>query len=298
MINEMTKNQAISYPQPSNFSIVVLVKNRQQHLENLLQGIQNLVESPLEVVVVHMNEPIQPAPKFFQKPYVGVQLLDSTVSLPLAQARNYGASVAQSQQLIFLDVDCIPSPSLTKDYRKALTRYPDSIAMGNVYYLPQPLPETWQHSDLETWGQTHPARTYPKIGQFLPTPHYHLFWSLNFAINQSVWEKIGGFDQQFQGYGAEDTDFAFTAKTLNVPLIWVGGASAYHQYHAKYSPPLQHFQDIVKNATVFYRKWGWWPMEKWLQQFTEAGYIRWSATSASIVIIEPPSSEAVDSARQ
>ncbi|MDB9526752.1 glycosyltransferase family 2 protein [Oscillatoria sp. CS-180] len=282
----------------SSLAIVVLVKNRQRHLVNLLRGVQQSTQSPTEVVVVHMNEPIQAPPDFFQGTYVGTMVHNSATALPLAAARNHGAVTAQGEHLIFLDVDCIPAPDLVKGYQTALTQRPEAIAMGGVCYLPRSLPETWQYDDLRQWGQPHPARMYPAPDQLVPTDDYPLFWSLSFALMRSTWETIGGFDEQFQGYGAEDTDFAFAAKAADVPLVWAGGAEAYHQHHPHYSPPLQHFHDIVKNATAFYHKWGWWPMEKWLQQFVEAGYIHWTAIADRIDIIAPPSAAAVMAARQ
>lgn len=279
-------------------SIVVLVKNRQRHLHNLLLGVQQLAEAPAEVLVVHMNEPVESPPDFFQGTYVGTAIQNAATPLPLAQARNRGARTARSPLLIFLDVDCVPAPDLVTDYRLTLAQQPDAIAMGGVYYLPAPLIEGWQQADLEAQGKAHPARLYPAVGERVFTDDYRLFWSLNFALRRSTWEAIGGFDERFQGYGAEDTDFAFMAQAQAVPLVWVGGAAAYHQYHANYSPPLQHFHDIVKNATAFHQKWGWWPMEKWLGQFVEAGYIRWTATAAEITVIQPPAAAAVAAARQ
>ena len=47
-----------------------------------------------------------------------------------------------------------------------------------------------------------------------------------------------------------------------------------HQYHPSPSPPVQHVADIVANANVFADKWGWWPMESWLEQFRELGLVR------------------------
>ena len=57
-------------------------------------------------------------------------------------------------------------------------------------------------------------------------------------------------------------------------LLFVGGAGAVHQYHPSPSPPVQHVADIVANANVFADKWGWWPMQSWLDQFHDRGLVR------------------------
>ena len=60
---------------------------------------------------------------------------------------------------------------------------------------------------------------------------YELLWSLSFTLTAAAWRRIGGFYDRFRGYGAEDTDFALTARAAGVPMRWVGGAHAFHQFH-------------------------------------------------------------------
>ena len=115
-------------------------------------------------------------------------------------------------------------------------------------------------------------RSFPATGTRRET-NPGLFWSLAFAIRRSRFEELGGFDEAFVGYGAEDTDFGFRAERAQIPLIFVGGAIACHQYHDSYDPPVQHFDDIVRNATIFKARWGWSPMQGWLDAFVAMGLI-------------------------
>ena len=45
--------------------------------------------------------------------------------------------------------------------------------------------------------------------QLAAEDEYRLFWSLSFAVTGDV-VRVGGFDEAYEGYGGEDTDFAFT----------------------------------------------------------------------------------------
>ena len=54
-------------------------------------------------------------------------------------------------------------------------------------------------------------------------------------------------------------------------MRWVGGAHAFHQFHPISDPPIEHLDDIVANAVVFHRRWGWWPMQGWLDAFETKG---------------------------
>jgi GT2 family glycosyltransferase len=101
-----------------------------------------------------------------------------------------------------------------------------------------------------------------------------LFWSLSFAITTQDWLTLGGFDEDYEGYGGEDTDFAMRLTAHEGRLLWVGGASCYHQHHEVEDPPLTHLADIVDNSNRFHARWGFFPMEGWLAAFAEKGLIR------------------------
>jgi hypothetical protein len=36
---------------------------------------------------------------------------------------------------------------------------------------------------------------------------------------------------------------------------------------------VQHLHDIIRNAAIFHRRWGWWPMTGWLREFERRGLI-------------------------
>lgn len=94
-------------------------------------------------------------------------------------------------------------------------------------------------------------------------------------MHARTWSIIGGFDEQYVGCGGEDTEFGQRAAVKGVPLHWIGGAWAYHQFHPTADPPTQHLDDILRNAATFRRTWGWWPMSGWLHQFEQMGMARY-----------------------
>jgi hypothetical protein len=118
---------------------------------------------------------------------------------------------------------------------------------------------------------------------------YQLFWSLSFAVSAATWQRIGGFCPVYRGYGGEDTDFAQCAASAGVGLRWVGGADAFHQHHPVSNPPVQHLDDIVRNAQLFHRRWGWWPMGGWLDAFEARGLIRRDPDGTPVSLSAPAS---------
>ena len=254
-------------------SVLTIVKSRREALLNLIRGLAMNADSNMELIVVHMNEEDYPLPPV-SFPLSSFCLL-SEESLPLAKARNFAMSKASAEHCIFLDVDCIPEEDLISSYRKAFAQH-DVLWSGSVRYL-----NTNHLPDLHTGALQILSKADPIRGGLTSMP-YELFWSLNFGCSKSVFGKIGGFDEQYTGYGAEDTDFAFMARANHVQLETLE-ATAYHQPHASYNPPLNHLEDIISNARVFHRKWHQWPMEGWLTQFREMGYISWDHDHINIL---------------
>ncbi|MBD8476570.1 galactosyltransferase-related protein [Microbacterium sp. CFBP 8794] len=184
------------------------------------------------------------------------------------------AIAAGAELLVFLDVDCLPGPDLLPAYRAATRAHPDAVLCGAVTYLSSvQRPENLD--DLPFLTRPHRAR--PALGpgetRRATDGEYDLFWSLSFAVTPATWDRIGAFHPGYEGYGAEDTDLAWSARAAGVEMQWVGGADAYHQWHPVSSPPWQHLDDILRNGGTFFERWGAWPMGGWLDAFATAGAI-------------------------
>ncbi|MFT4053954.1 MAG: glycosyltransferase [Novosphingobium sp.] len=256
-----------------SISVLTIVRNRAGHLGQLIEGLRRSDYCPDEFIVVDMNS--EPPVSVSDLPFPSKVIRLSTEGLPLAAARNAAAAAATGDHLLFLDVDCIAMRGLVGAMTQALTRN-DALVCAEVRYLgPDDARSDWEEAELMTQARGHPARQFPGSGmQRIDNPG--LFWSLVFGIRRSRFEALGGFDQRFTGYGAEDTDFGFRARDANVSLLFMGGPGAFHQHHASFDPPLQHFRDIVRNAQVFHEKWGIWPMDGWLDAFAGAGLVDWN----------------------
>jgi GT2 family glycosyltransferase len=263
-------------------SVLTLVKNREQHLRNLVEGLRRSAVAPCELVIVDMGDTPVAQPRC---DFPVAVIRHEVEGLPLAQARNLAAAEARSDKLLFLDVDCIPADQLLGAMKAALLEH-DALICAEVRYLgANDIGESWTESGLLAAGLPHPGRDFPGEG-IRREDNFGLFWSLAFGVAHATFHRIGGFDEAFTGYGAEDTDFGFTAREAGLELLFLAGPGAFHQHHGVVDPPLQHFADIVRNARIFHRKWGVWPMDGWLAQFQQLGLVSW--TEASLEVLREP----------
>jgi hypothetical protein len=266
-------------------AVITLAAGRHRHLALQQAGLAAGSRPPEQYVVVAMNDPGVGAVLAGGRPaarIVGCPVRDG--NLPLARARNLGAAHALNhgaELLVFLDVDCVPGERLLERYTRVAgdPAHDRALLCGTVAHLPPPGPAGYRLADLPTLAGPHPARPDPAAGETHDSTDYTLFWSLSFALTADTWCAVGGFCEEYEGYGGEDTDYGQRARAAGVRLTWVGGAPAFHQHHPVSSPPVAHLHDILRNAGIFHRRWGWWPMKGWLDAFADRGLIHWNRST-------------------
>ena len=307
-------------------TVITTCYGRNHHLYNLLSSLANGSVKPNEVIIVNDDADPKRLADFalnIVKVPTNAGLADSAdhqtleksdkTEFDIGHNRNIGAARATHETLIFLDVDCIVAPSFIEQLSTKLNQYPNALLMGQPRYLTRPLSNeeslalqkgALPNDYLNHLSVYNPYRdnfdakqsisTKTKPTAIKKTNDYGAFWSLCFAIKREQFEKIGGFDTQYTGYGAEDTDFAFTARQLDI-AFYLTADLIYHQQHPVYRPPLNHLESIIVNANRFYQKWQCWPMGGWLEQFCKMGLIDWTnEQSNSITLLRQPSSKEIE----
>lgn len=281
-------------------AVVTIAHGRHEHLRNQVRGL--CTQPGLGIyVVVAMDDPAVAALISREVPPATTVLVRELAStqgqgeLPLAAARNLGVRTAidaGADVVVLLDVDCIPAPGLVSRYaaaaRVAGDRPTPVVLCGEVSYLPPGIdPATLSGDELGAVAEPHPARPRLDPGVIEESRRFDLFWSLSFAMTADHWSSVGGFCEQYVGYGGEDTDFGQLVAAAGGALQWVGGCQAFHQHHGTTTPPVQHLAAIVRNANLFHRRWGWFPMTGWLQAFDrlelaslDTDRQRWSLSAA------------------
>jgi GT2 family glycosyltransferase len=270
-----------------SLSVVTLAGGRPEHLRNLVIGLTRQTQPPAELIVAVLQEQPYDLP---EAAFPIRQLMVAGGDLPLAAARNAAGRAATGELLVFLDMDCIPAPTLLADYRRRLDEL-DGLLMGEVMYLPGGATQgDWRSEDFADVAVRHSDRRGPPADGIEICTDYRCFWSLNFAMRRATFLGTGGFHEGYRGYGGEDTDFGKLCATAGLPIAWISGGLAHHQYHPHHMPPVHHLDTVVRNAELFEQRWGYRTMGHWLYAFRLMGLID-DAAGAPIRILRRPDAD-------
>lgn len=235
-------------PQPE---IAVLVSSfeRPGHLRRVLASIaaQQGMGGSLEVVVTDdgsRDETPQLVRKFAAS--VGFPVRFTTHphdGFQLSRCRNEGVRASSAPYILFVDGDCILPPD---HLRIHLDRRRQGYAMAGYYiYLSQAASERITDDDVRQ------ARylNHVSLSQRMQMGWRHLrasFYSLigdprrpkllggNLGIARADYERVNGYDENFQGWGCEDDDLRLRLRAGGVNVASIAWwTNTYHLWHPK-----------------------------------------------------------------
>ena len=240
--------RAIELPEPGAFaapsplSVVVPCFDAPQALELTLAGLeaQDYPKGRFEVIVV--DDGSSPPLAVPGSTPLDVRVVRrETRGFGLSAARNAGARAAAHDILVFLDGDVIAEAGLLRAHARWHHCVADALTQGFCAYVSAAgldaaavRGRTGSLAELladrprdPPWFERHMARTGD-----LTSCHDDLFRAVtghNFAIRKAFFEEAGGFDDSFDRYGGEDTEFGYRVWCRGGLLVPVREAFGWHQ---------------------------------------------------------------------
>ena len=268
-------------------SIVIPVYNRKEKLAKTISALthQTYPLSLIEVVIAddgssdHPEELIELFSKFFPLHYIR----QDDQGYRLSEIRNKGVQASKNDQIIILDCDMLPLPTLVESYMKYAHVSPKGVLIGGRRYV-----NTDELTYQEILDDIDSAITLPSLrtdtgkvptkGEppsedwrykiYRNTNHlknskypFRAFCGGNVCFHKSLIETVGGFDEDFAAWGAEDTEFGYRVYNHGYWLIPVEGAGALHQEPPQGSNETDRDAGkaitqpiLVEKCPAFYRK--------------------------------------------
>lgn len=129
-----------------------------------------------------------------------------------AANRNHGSTLGSAEWLLFLDDDCYLQADLLQTYAARIKAYPQADVVEGAIHAVGERPNGNHHAPLNTTGG--------------------VLWSCNLLVKRSVFEAVGGFDEEFPFACLEDCDLAERLKVHRALIVFADDAVVYHPWRS------------------------------------------------------------------
>jgi glycosyltransferase involved in cell wall biosynthesis len=204
-------------------SVIITTYNRPDALCLVLRGLAAQNAGDFEVIIADDGSTGETATAIDalrpDLPYELRHVWQADEGFRAPMARNRAAAAAQGAYMIFLDGDCLPLVDFIAMHRSLA--YEGWFVSGNRVLLSQDFSERVLREQTELWrwgaGQWMAARLSGRVNRLTPLLR-RVNWSrpradwigaktCNLAAWHSDFLSINGFDEDFIGWGYEDSDF-------------------------------------------------------------------------------------------
>ena len=235
-------------------SIVIPVYNRKEILAKTLAGIIHQTY-PLELIeVIIADDGSKDSPEelipIFEEYFSIKHVFQKDDGYRLSAVRNLGISAASHDQIIILDCDMLPIPTLVEAYMKWLHISQKVIVIGYRKFVCSDeltvedlveniepaimLPDVNSENVVITKGVGPTVdwreQIYSETNMLKDDKNaFRGYCGGNVAFPKKMIDEIGGFDEDFNHWGGEDTEFGFRAEKQGYWFIPEKDALALHQ---------------------------------------------------------------------
>jgi len=236
-----------------NISIVIPVYNRNEVLGKTLAMIchQTYPLDLLEIVIADdgsSDNTLKIVDKFRDRLEINY-IHQKDDGFRAAAVRNLGIRLAKYENIILLDGDVAPIPSLVEVYAKHLEVSKKSLFCGHRRYIDankltiEKCEESPEHmlslNDIVSKNKIFKKDGHVldwRMGMYRQTDNlrfekypFRAVCSGNLAFHISVYERAGGFDEEFRAWGKEDTEWGFRVWNKGDYIIPLYEACGLHQ---------------------------------------------------------------------
>jgi len=243
-------------------SILLATYNQPRFLKRSLLAYNRQTYEDFEVVVAddgsrtETTELIETMKRVISYPLIHVWQED--LGFRLARSRNNAIRASRNDYLITSDCDCLPR----FDFLEKHVQFAQegcyvggghvrmTEALTNRLTLDMVKAGTYEEAlDADAWKKIKRRHFKHRFYQLAKSKRRPKFLGLNFAVHKKAAFEINGFDENFQGWGQEDSDFRERLKKHGLkPQSILPHAIVFHMYH----PP--HPTAKERRNVAYYRR--------------------------------------------
>lgn len=221
-------------------SVVIPVYKGLQALEDCLRSLAAHLETEPAFEVILVDDcPAEPV--LWTIPESGgLRKISNSENLGFLLTCNRGAAVARGEYLCFLNSDTIVSARWLRSLVETLEGVPDAGLAGSMLLnVDGTIQDAGWRIMRNGWGHSIGRNGDPRTGSYTYRREVDCVTGASFAIRRSVFEGVGGFDQDYAPAFYEEFDLAFRLKRNGLKTIYEPRSRVLHLGSASYGPELR-----------------------------------------------------------
>ena len=223
-------------------SIIIVNYNVKEFLQNLLHSLQKSVSSITHEIIVVDNASDDGSAEFIREKFPQINLIVSQTNLGFSKANNIALKVSKGKFIFLINPDTIVSEDTITKMIEFLNEHPDAGLAGCKILNPDgSLQLACRRSFPGPWTSfckvTGLSALFPKSRLFARYNLTYLDENSTYEVDaisgsfmmmkREVYEKIGGFDEQFFMYG-EDLDLCYRIQKNGYKVYYFPGTQIIH----------------------------------------------------------------------
>ena len=272
-----------------DLSIIIVNYNVKEFLQNLLHSIDKAAQNISHEIIIIDNASDDGSVEFLQQKFPDVKLIINKENLGFGRANNIGMKEAKGKYLLLLNPDTLLSENLLQEMITFLDNTPEAGIAGCKILNPDgSLQLACRRSFPGPWTSfckvTGLSTIFPKNKIFARYNLTYLDENQTYEVDaisgsfmmmrKEVYEKTGGFDEDFFMYG-EDLDLCYRIQKVGYKVFYVHSAQIIHYkgestkrssiddiklfYDAMHLFVRKHFStsflvEIILQTAIFFRK--------------------------------------------
>ncbi len=220
-----------------NLSIIIPTKDRPPVLQETLNCLQKILLANTNIEAIVVNDSQETEVEFESLPNLTIV---RNPKKGVASARNFGVTLARSEQILFMDDDINVDETHIKRALDFIDAHPtDCLNLDWVY--PPLLLSTLQKKKFGRFmikNELTSMKGWVKGVGWNPDAFYETnSMASHFLImKKSVFHSIGGYNEKFPHAGFEDYDFQERIKKTGIKIFWDTRFTVYHNEFDRTEP--------------------------------------------------------------
>ncbi|WP_251152147.1 glycosyltransferase [Cellulosimicrobium sp. Marseille-Q4280] len=231
---------------PASVSVVTICRDGIRDARRLVRSVQEqVVDVPVEIVVVDdgSDEPVADVLRDLGGP-AEVHVVRREGDGNRAAARNAGAAVASGDLLVLVDADQEAPPGWLQDHVRWHRAAPGILLNGHRRHRSPADGTAWRPEVRERVTAVY-SHNYARIAAA-----WYLQFSCNLSLPVDAYRALGGFDDDYRGWGLEDTDLGYRAHRAGLAIAHSTRAWTWDHHHVVRFDP-DRVREWQRNRAVF-----------------------------------------------